>query len=646
MPVPSSTSSATPATGPFDEPFAGVLLDLDGTLIDSIAAVERSWVRWCGEYGVDPVQLLGFHGMPAKGVIATLLPEDQRAAAFDRIRDIEVADVDGIVVLPGAADLLAALAAGGVPTAIVTSGTTRPGRGTPRGHRADAPARRRHGIRRRARQAVARPVAGGGAPARGRPGRAAWWSRMPSPGCAPPAPPGAVPGWRCWAPRPARSSSRRPTSSCPDLAHLTTRCRGWSGVAWPWHRVGAWMPTSWSWVPASPAWSPPASSPTPAGRWCCSTRRARPTSAARRGGASAGCSSSTPPSSAGWASPTRSTWPGRTGRAPPAGTGSPHPTAAPAPTTGAASGGGPTSSGRPARSGPGSGERGISFFPVVGWAERGDGTSGGHGNSVPRFHIPWGTGTGVVAPFERTVREHIAAGRVIYRPRHRVDAARAHQRRGHRGAGGGARAGRLPARGGEQPRRRRRVRVRRPGGHRDVGRHRGQPRPGARQLARAARQPARRPAHRRARLRRRPDARHHRGGRWRDRQPRPDVALRRGRAQLGPGLARARHPHPARPELDVVRRARATGCPLPFLPGFDTLGTLDHLRHTGFDHSWFILNRVARRQGVRPLRVGAEPRPHREALPRGAPPARHQGHPVGAGLPRPRRGLAHRRHHR
>ena len=94
-----------------------MLLDLDGTLIDSIAAVERSWVRWCGEYGVDPVRLLGFHGMPAKGVIATLLPEGQRAAAFDRIRDIEVADVDGIVVLPGAADLLAALADGGVPTA-------------------------------------------------------------------------------------------------------------------------------------------------------------------------------------------------------------------------------------------------------------------------------------------------------------------------------------------------------------------------------------------------------------------------------------------------------------------------------------------------------------------------------------------------
>jgi sugar-phosphatase len=124
MPATPTPSPATPAPGPFDGPFAGVLLDLDGTLIDSIAAVERSWIRWCGEYGIDPVRLLGFHGMPAQGVIATLLPEDQRASAFDRIRDIEVADVDGIVVLPGAAALLAALAAGGVPTAIVTSGTT------------------------------------------------------------------------------------------------------------------------------------------------------------------------------------------------------------------------------------------------------------------------------------------------------------------------------------------------------------------------------------------------------------------------------------------------------------------------------------------------------------------------------------------
>ncbi|MFW5471390.1 FAD-binding dehydrogenase [Knoellia sp. CPCC 206435] len=64
---------------------------------------------------------------------------------------------------------------------------------------------------------------------------------------------------------------------------------------------------------------------------------------------------------------------------------------------------------------------GVSFFPVVGWAERGDGRAGGHGNSVPRFHIPWGTGTGVVAPFIERVLAHVAAGRIMYRPRHRVD---------------------------------------------------------------------------------------------------------------------------------------------------------------------------------------------------------------------------------
>lgn len=63
---------------------------------------------------------------------------------------------------------------------------------------------------------------------------------------------------------------------------------------------------------------------------------------------------------------------------------------------------------------------GVRFTPVVGWAERGDGRAHGHGNSVPRFHIPWGTGTGIVAPFIAAVRAGIDAGRVLYRPRHRV----------------------------------------------------------------------------------------------------------------------------------------------------------------------------------------------------------------------------------
>ncbi|MBN9612517.1 MAG: FAD-binding protein, partial [Actinobacteria bacterium] len=66
-------------------------------------------------------------------------------------------------------------------------------------------------------------------------------------------------------------------------------------------------------------------------------------------------------------------------------------------------------------------ERGVGFFPVVGWAERGGSTASGHGNSVPRFHITWGTGPGLVAPFAARLRQGIAEGMAKYRPRHRVN---------------------------------------------------------------------------------------------------------------------------------------------------------------------------------------------------------------------------------
>ena len=65
--------------------------------------------------------------------------------------------------------------------------------------------------------------------------------------------------------------------------------------------------------------------------------------------------------------------------------------------------------------------QGMRFFPVVGWAERGDGRASGHGNSVPRFHITWGTGPGVLEPFVRRVRQAQATGRLELRFRHRVD---------------------------------------------------------------------------------------------------------------------------------------------------------------------------------------------------------------------------------
>jgi uncharacterized protein len=64
---------------------------------------------------------------------------------------------------------------------------------------------------------------------------------------------------------------------------------------------------------------------------------------------------------------------------------------------------------------------GHRIFPVVGWAERGGYDAMGHGNSVPRFHVSWGTGPGVVEPFERRAREAQSSGRLSFRFRHRVD---------------------------------------------------------------------------------------------------------------------------------------------------------------------------------------------------------------------------------
>ncbi|WP_404427224.1 FAD-binding dehydrogenase [Ureibacillus chungkukjangi] len=64
---------------------------------------------------------------------------------------------------------------------------------------------------------------------------------------------------------------------------------------------------------------------------------------------------------------------------------------------------------------------GVKFFPVVGWAERGGSLAGGHGNSVPRFHIVWGTGPGIVEPFAKKVEQASLEGKIDYKPRHKVD---------------------------------------------------------------------------------------------------------------------------------------------------------------------------------------------------------------------------------
>jgi len=65
---------------------------------------------------------------------------------------------------------------------------------------------------------------------------------------------------------------------------------------------------------------------------------------------------------------------------------------------------------------------GVRFFPIVGWAERGGYGASGPGNSVPRFHVTWGTGPGVVAPFERRVRAAVQRGLITLKFRHRVNA--------------------------------------------------------------------------------------------------------------------------------------------------------------------------------------------------------------------------------
>ena len=140
--------------------FAAVLFDMDGTLIDSIPVVIRSWVRWAQEEGVDPRRLAGFHGVPARGVIAALLPPERVDAAFDRIEAIEIADTDGITILPGTLDALArALAGDGGATCCHRHLVHPPARRrAARRDRAAGAGGGRHRERRGAGQAAPRPV--------------------------------------------------------------------------------------------------------------------------------------------------------------------------------------------------------------------------------------------------------------------------------------------------------------------------------------------------------------------------------------------------------------------------------------------------------------------------------------------------------
>ncbi len=118
--------------------------------------------------------------------------------------------------------------------------------------------------------------------------------------------------------------------------------------------------------------------------------------------------------------------------------------------------------------------QGLKIFPIVGWAERGGYLANGHGNSVPRFHVTWGTGPGVIEPFVRRVRDAESRGLVTFRfppSRHGIEPDRRHRRwRSWRCAGAEQRG----ARHRKFARRRGLVRIECAGDHRHVGRHRRQ----------------------------------------------------------------------------------------------------------------------------------------------------------------------------
>lgn len=105
----------------------GFLFDLDGTLVDSLPVVERSWRSWAKSYGVDPDAVLDFiHGKQAITTLRHFMPDKTEAeiqAEFLRLEHIESTDLDGIRALPGAIELLEHLEANAIPWAIVTSGS-------------------------------------------------------------------------------------------------------------------------------------------------------------------------------------------------------------------------------------------------------------------------------------------------------------------------------------------------------------------------------------------------------------------------------------------------------------------------------------------------------------------------------------------
>ncbi|MER9198302.1 FAD-binding dehydrogenase [Mesorhizobium sp. M0933] len=235
-------------------------------------------------------------------------------------------------------------------------------------------------------------------------------------------------------------------------------------------------------------------------------------------------------------------------------------------------------------------QRGLKFFPVVGWAERGGGNAVGHGNSVPRFHITWGTGPGVLEPFAQRVREAEKRGLIRFKFRHRVNeltrtGSVVNGVRGDLLAASDAERGRKSSREitGDFELKAQAVIVASGGigANHQLVRENWPKRMGA---------PPKRmitgvPDHVDGRMLAIAEAA---GGRLinRDRMWHYVEGVRNW-APIWTDHAIRILPGPSSLWLD----ARGKRLPVPLYPGFDTLATLSHIMSTGFDHSWFILTK-------------------------------------------------------
>ena len=234
-------------------------------------------------------------------------------------------------------------------------------------------------------------------------------------------------------------------------------------------------------------------------------------------------------------------------------------------------------------------ELGIGFFPIVGWAERGGYTALGPGNSVPRFHIAWGTGPGIVAPFQAALEEAERDGRAVVLPRHRVTRLRtaggvvigaAGDVLAPTGAPRGAASSRESIGGFEVNAAATVVSAGGIGGNQDLVRAQWPARLGEPPRSMVTGVPAYVDG---SML----DIAGEAGGRLinGDRMWHYVEGIRNW-DPVWPSHGVRILPGPSSLWLDATGRR----LPAPLFPGFDTLGTLAHLRATGYDHSWFVLS--------------------------------------------------------